>query len=121
MRYKCIGNPHCLKTFEHGPSLRAHIASCETAQKMLKSKSAVEKLEHDVGVNYSGIYGLHANPHYPIAHNLDKTIRFHFTDKHKFNSLKKPEDNVPKRLRKSVESTVHSSSQVKNLLNYQQD
>jgi hypothetical protein len=55
MRYPCIGQPHCMKTFEYGHALRAHVASCLEAQKKLKEKSKVENLEQEIATEYNGI------------------------------------------------------------------
>jgi hypothetical protein len=54
MRYKCVGSPQCMKTFEYGHALRAHIGACSEAQKILKSKNQIEKLEYEIGVEYAG-------------------------------------------------------------------
>ena len=118
MKYKCIGNPHCLKTFESGTPLRAHIAACEVAQKILRAQAEVEKLEHEINVEYPGIYGLHRNTYYPTAHHLDKTNRYNFTDKHKFGAKTSENLNPTGRMRKTVDAKLDlmSSSQVKSLL-----
>ena len=55
MRYPCVGQPHCMKTFEYGHALRAHVASCIEAQKKLKEKSKVENLEQEIATEYNGI------------------------------------------------------------------
>ena len=142
MRYMCVGSPHCMKTFEYGHALRAHVGACQHAQKVLRERATTEKLEHDISVNYPGVHGLHRNPYYPTHHHLDKTVRFQFADRYKFGSSK----NLPPmtattsrstndlgesingnvnqkqpfvRLRKPIESNVHSSTQVKKLLSYE--
>jgi hypothetical protein len=126
MKYKCIGNPKCLKSFEFGPALRAHIASCEIAQRVLRNKEEINKLEHQISYDYPGIYGLHMNPYYPTHHHLDKTLRFNFVDRFKdyqksdnvASSLsEQPSKFGPRRLRKAASnSNMHGSSQVKSLL-----
>lgn len=132
MRYKCIGSPHCLKTFEYGHALRAHTAACDKAQKILKSRANVEKMEYEIAVAYPGITGLHRNPYYPTAHHVDQTMKFEFADRTKFrypptgtvvkesvdtNAVAKASSS-PRRIRKAVNSSVHSSNQVKMALSY---
>jgi len=126
MKYKCIGNPKCLKSFEFGPALKAHIASCEIAQRVLRNKEEINQLEHQIGFDYPGIYGLHMNPYYPTHHHLDKTLKLNFADR--FKDLQSPSDHTasssdqplklgPMRLRKpTTNSNMHGSSQVKSLL-----
>jgi hypothetical protein len=118
MKYKCIGNPQCLKIFDSGERLRAHIASCDVAQKILRAQAEVEKLEHDINVEYPGIYGLHRNTFYPTAHHLDQTNRYNFVDKYKFGSKNPRTDNTTGRMRKMVDSKhdLMNSSQVKSSL-----
>ncbi len=117
MRYKCVGNPTCLKTFEYGHALRAHVAACEVAQKILKAKSEVERLEHEINVEYPGINGLHRNPHFPGSYNLDQTLRFNFKDRFKFGPNP---DGQPRRVVKDVENANghHNSNQVKVALSH---
>ena len=114
MKLKCIGNPHCMKTFEYGHALRAHLAACDEAQKILQAQSNVEKLENDIKLNYPGIKGLHRNPHYPIAHHIDETLKFKFADAHKFNYVN---DGAVKRMRKAnAESHMYDSTQIKRAM-----
>lgn len=118
MKYKCIGNPHCLKIFDSGVPLRAHIASCDAAQKILRAQAEVEKLENEINVEYPGIYGLHRNTFFPTAHHIDLTNKYNFSDRYKFGS-KNPQTNNPNgRIRKAVDSKFNqmNSSQVKNVL-----
>ena len=124
MRYKCVGSPYCLKTFEFGHALRAHVGSCVEAQKKLKAQASVEKLEHEINVDYSGIHGFHTNPYFPTRHKMDHTEKFQFKDRFRFNgNSNKPEDfNNQSSLRpmlKPAETSLMNSVQVKNLLNYQ--
>lgn len=121
MRYKCVGYPHCLKTFEYGHALRAHIAACETAQKVLKAKSAVERLENDISLEYPGIHGLHLNQHYPISHGLDRTSKAHFVDRFGLTGGNGENKQPPRRLIKQVKSNPlagQDSSRVKSLISY---
>ena len=124
MRYKCSASPYCLKTFEYGHALRAHVASCIEAQKRLKSEANVQKLENDIAYDNSVIQGFHTNPYFPTHHNSEKTEKFQFKDKYRFNGMsEKPEDfnnqDVIRPLRKSVPTSVMHENQVKSLLNYQ--
>ena len=136
MRYKCIGSPHCLKTFEYGHALRAHTAACDKAQTILKSRASVEKMEYEISVAYHGITGLHRNPYYPTAHHVDQSMKFEFADRTKFRypptgssssvdadaarkAAATAANSSPRRIRKAVNSTVHSSNQVKMALSYQ--
>jgi hypothetical protein len=125
MRYKCVGNPICLKTFEYGHALRAHIAACETAQKILKSKSDIERLEHEINVEYPGINGLHRNQHYPTSYSLDQTLKLNFRDEYKFGNKNLPlqtssEPIKPKRMIKEVKNANgQNSDQIKLTLTYQ--
>lgn len=116
MRYKCIANPHCLKTFEYGHALRAHLASCDLAQKQLRSRADVEKLENDISLEYAGIYGLHRNPYYPTSHHLDKTSKLFYADKHRFTSNPTLAATYKKQKKASLGTNMFSSAQVKNCL-----
>ena len=128
MRYKCVGNPICLKTFEYGHALRAHIASCETAQKILKSKADIERLEHEINVEYPGINGLHRNQHYPTSYHLDQTMKFNFKDEYKFGHKNPPiqsssstESSKPRRIIKEVKNANgQNSDRVKLAFSYQE-
>lgn len=118
MKYKCIANPHCLKTFDFGHALRAHIASCENAQRILQSKADIDKLETQIALDYPGIYGLHRNTYFPTAHGLDETKKFYFTDKYRFtpNDGKLKAEYKPHK--KSVRSNIFESTQVKSALTF---
>ena len=123
MRYKCVGSPQCMKTFEHGHALRAHIGACVEAQKILKSRGQTEKLEHEVGVEYAGIQGLHTNTYYPIACDTDQTNKYQFKDRFRFNGVSsKPETfNNQDMLRPQRMKTMFNlqrSSQVQQALNF---
>lgn len=115
MRYKCIGSPDCMKSFEYGHALRAHIAACDKAQKILKSQSDTEKLEQNINLEYPGIFGLHRNPHYPTSHHIDQTLRFEFSDKNRFGP-KESQEKVPKNSRNPY---LMTSNQVKKILAYE--
>ncbi|CAF0933500.1 unnamed protein product [Brachionus calyciflorus] len=112
MRYKCIGSPHCMKTFEYGHALRAHISACDKAQKILKSKAEIDRLEQNISLDYPGIYGLHRNPHYPTAHHVDETLKFEFVDKNKFTSNSSSE-KVPKAIK---DPYLMTSNNIKKIL-----
>jgi hypothetical protein len=131
MKYKCIANPTCLRTFEYGQSLRAHTDSCTAAQNLIKSQNEIKTLEYNIALNYSGIKGLHANNYYPIFHHLDKTNKFEFKDRNQFNgsSVNKATtttttivDSTNKRpmrhIRKQFGSRNQNSTQVQNSLKY---
>jgi hypothetical protein len=118
MRYKCIANPHCLKTFDYGHALRAHLASCEHAQKMLRSRAEVERMEAELALEYPGMYGLHRNTYYPTAHGLDKTSKFYFTDKYKFTPNQDKLKAAYTRQKKGITSNLFDSTQVKSSLTY---
>lgn len=121
MRYKCVANPQCLKTFEYGHALRAHIATCHEAQKILKEKAKVEKLEHDISVEYTGIHGLHANTFYPTNHDTDKTNKYQFKDRFKFLGSGNENHNNQEVLRPKRSKTVfnlHKSQQVASAMSY---
>ncbi len=124
MRYKCIGNPQCLKTFEHGHALRAHIGACIEAQRILKLKDKIEKLEQNIGVDYSGIHGLHTNTYYPTSHDTDQTNKFQFKDRFKFSGSTSKTDlyNNQEQLRPQRMKTVlnlHKSNQVQQVLTFE--
>lgn len=118
MKYKCVASPHCMKTFEYGHALRAHIASCESAQKILQAKADVEKLENEIALDYPGIFGLHRNPYYPTAHGLDKSSKFFFTDKYRFTPNDGKLTACYKRQKKGIASNIFESVQVKKALTY---
>lgn len=128
MRYPCLANPNCLKTFDNGHALRAHVAGCEKAQEKLKAKADTEKLEHDIALSYSGIYGLHRNTYYPTAHHLDNTQKFQFKDRNNFiysfdssaNPVKSVDPSLIRSTRKPVPSNLMNSTQIKQVLSYQQ-
>lgn len=125
MRYPCIGNPHCLKTFEYGHALRAHIASCVEAQKKLKQKSKVENMENEVANEYNGIVGLHCNKYFPVFHHVDASMKYQFKDRFKLSGrTDRPESfnnkEILRPLRMAVKSNVHSSLQVHQAMSYQQ-
>lgn len=85
MRYKCIGHPKCLKIFENGPSLKAHLTTCNEAQKLIKAQEKLEKLEQHISVEYPGIHGLHANTFFPTTHDTDHSNKYQFKDRFRFN------------------------------------
>ncbi|RNA17131.1 hypothetical protein BpHYR1_034557 [Brachionus plicatilis] len=112
MRYKCIGSPDCMKSFEYGHALRAHIAACDKAQKILKSQAEIEKVEKNINLEYPGIYGLHRNPHYPTSHHLDQTLRYDFADKNRFS----PKESQEKALKPIRNPYLMTSNQMKKIL-----
>jgi hypothetical protein len=130
MKYKCVGSPECLKTFEYGHALRAHVASCQRAQSILQKQARTAKIEHDVAVDYFGIYGLHRNPYYPTSHHIDQTMKFVFapTDKQttvgasqedgpsKSSGVSSSSLNQHRRVLKHVNSNVMSSTQVGQIM-----
>jgi hypothetical protein len=126
MRYKCIGNPDCMKTFEFGHTLRAHIASCESAQKILKTESDIKKLEYHIGIDYSGIFGIKGNKFFPNHTSLDTTMKFNFLDRFKFSPLESkycPTDSTSacstRRLLKPSNTHLMGSAQIRHLLHYE--
>lgn len=104
-----------MKSFEYGHALRAHIAACDKAQKILKSQADIDKLEQSIRIEYTGIYGLHRNPHFPTSHHLDQTLRFEFTDKNRF-SLKELQEKVLKPVRNPY---LMTSNEVKKIFAYE--
>jgi hypothetical protein len=126
MRYKCIGSPDCMKTFEFGHALRAHIASCESAQRLLKKEADIKKLEYHVGIDYSGIFGIKGNKYYPTFTSLDTTLRFNFIDRFRFTPLESkysPTDSssatsmrATRRMLKASSSHLMGSAQMRQLL-----
>lgn len=126
MRYPCIGSPHCMKTFEYGHALRAHVASCVEAQKKLKSKSKVDNLENEIANEYNGIVGLHCNKYFPIFHHLDVCEKYQFKDRFRFNGKSnKPESfnnkDVLRPIRMAITNTQRNSAQMHQALSYQQE
>lgn len=115
MKYKCIGSPDCMKSFEYGHALRAHIAACDKAQKILKFQADIDKLEQSIKIGYPGIHGLHRNPHFPTSHHLDQTLRFEFADKNRFTP-KELQDRVLKQVRNPY---LMTSNEVKKIFAYE--
>jgi hypothetical protein len=124
MRYKCVANPMCLKTFEYGHALRAHIATCHEAQKILRKQAQIDKLEHEISVEYPGIHGLHTNTFYPINHNTDKSNKYQFKDRFLFNASSNPSETKSKSnqqirpIRAKTVHNLHQSAQVYSALSY---
>ena len=123
MRYKCVANPQCLKTFEQGHALRAHIAACVEAQKILKLKQKIEKLEQNIGQEYSGMHGLHANTFYPTTHDTDQSNKYQFKDRFRFNGMSDKPESFNNQLimrpqRAKTELNLRRSTQVQSALQY---
>lgn len=130
MRYKCIGSPDCMKTFEFGHALRAHIASCEAAQKIIKRNDDIKKLEYHVGIEYTGIYGTKVNTFFPAFSSLDQTRRFNFVDRFRFTPLESKycptiiesssakSTRLTRSLLKPVSSSIMNSTQVQQALQH---
>jgi hypothetical protein len=127
MKYKCLGSPLCLKTFDSGHTLKAHLSSCDKAQNFLKNQNDKEKLEHNIAVEYAGIYGLHRNTYFPSAHHIDQTNKFHFKDKANFiysytssssnlnsNEIKSSQSIRP--IRKLIKTNLMDSTQTKTIM-----
>ena len=127
MRYKCIGSPDCMKTFEFGHALRAHIASCEAAQKLLKKQTDIKKLEYHVGIDYAGIFGIKGNKYFPTFTSLDTTMRFNFIDRFRFTpsetkyapTSSSSSATSTRRMLKGSDSNLMGSAQMRQLLHYE--
>ncbi len=129
MKWKCIGNPECLKSFEYGHALKAHVAACETAQKILKHEAAIKKLEFSIGIDYPGITGIKGNRHFPTFTSLDQRLKIdNCSDRFKYTPL---EDRYAKsssssssapiksrRILKAVSSNVLDSAQVRRIMEH---
>ena len=127
MRYKCVGSPDCMKTFEFGHALRAHIASCESAQKILRHKADIQKLEYEIAIDHPALHGIKGNKYYPTFASLDQSLKFNFADRFRFTPLEAKyytpgsDKMVPqRRILRAVSSNVLNSAQVKRIMEHPQ-
>lgn len=124
MRYKCLASPDCMKTFEYGHALRAHIASCESAKKIMKKQDDINRLEYHIGIETPAINGIKMNKYFPSYYALDQTLKYDFKDRFSFGPLEKQltsmELRLPRRVIKSVSSNVLDSSQIRTIMNHPQ-
>ncbi len=126
MRYKCVSHPKCLKIFDNGTSLRAHLTTCSEAQKILKQQEKLEKFEQHIGVEYPGIHGLHANTFFPTTHDTDRSNKYQFKDRFRFNGKTSIPDSfnnqsVMRPQRAKTQINLHKSHQVKSALSIYND
>lgn len=81
MRYKCLGFPICLKTFENGHVLRAHQLTCEQA--LPKVSADLERREHARAIKFDyPIKGRKGEKRYITYAGLDNTQKFLVRDRH---------------------------------------
>ena len=126
MRYKCIASPDCMKTFEYGHALRAHVASCDWAKKILKQRADIERIEFSIGIDSPSINGIKGNKYFPCFYSLDRTLKYNFKDRFRFGPLESeyyandatPLPKMPRRVIKAVSSNVLSSTQIKTVMQH---
>ncbi|CAF0973316.1 unnamed protein product [Didymodactylos carnosus] len=86
MRHPCIGFPLCLKTFDNGYVLRAHLVGCERAQKKIQKEMAVREVEYSIKFDYN-LSGIKTNKYYPGNATLDHSNKFLIKDKYQLTPL----------------------------------
>ncbi|CAF0721668.1 unnamed protein product [Didymodactylos carnosus] len=86
MRYPCISFPLCLKTFDNGYVLRAHLLGCEHAQEKLQKEADVQLVEYSIKYNYD-VTGIKTNKYYPTYATLDHSNKFYIKDKYQLSPV----------------------------------
>ncbi|UJR16413.1 hypothetical protein I4U23_003315 [Adineta vaga] len=81
MRYKCVGFPICIRSFENGHVLRAHQLSCEHAS--MKLNANIQREQHAQSIKYGyPMNGRKGEKRYITYAGLDNTQKFLIRDRY---------------------------------------